>query len=109
MHIGFHSKNETDINGNPTGGVVVGTGFTISWQDGPLGRGDDRQAPNGAFVEDVLEACLQRLGFYQSASGGRFACPENEDAMSGIAAALAALDDRTRAREARCVEGTHTP
>lgn len=107
MHIGFHSKNTQDENGNPTGGVVVGTGFTIAWQDGPLGRGDDRKAPNGAFVEDVIDAARQRIAFYQEAADGRFACDENSEALRHLVAALAALDSRTRNREARQVEGTH--
>ena len=35
LRFGFHAKNVTDENGNPAGGVVVGTGFTISWQGWP--------------------------------------------------------------------------
>ncbi|MCB9910503.1 MAG: hypothetical protein H6829_09590 [Planctomycetes bacterium] len=107
MQVGFHAKNTTDDNGNPTGGVVVGTGFTISWQDGPLGRGEDRKAPNGAFVEDVIAAVRQRLAFYQNSNDGKFWCPENEQAMDHLWDALQALESRTKAREARKVEGTH--
>lgn len=105
MRVGFHAKNVTDAAGRPAGGVVVGTGFTISWQDGPLGRGADRKPPNGAFVEDVIAAAIQRIEHYQS---GEFACGENERALAGLRAALAELEERTRTREVRQVEGTHT-
>jgi len=96
--------NTVDESGNPTGGVCYTTGLLVCWQDGPLGRGDDRKAPNGAFVEDLIQAAISRLEFYQS---GKFACRENEVAIDDLRAALSALDQRTRDREARNVEGTH--
>lgn len=109
MRQGIEASNKTDERGNPAGGWVTGVGIGIRWQDGPLGRGDQRRKPNGAFVEDVIEAALQRLRFYQEAAGGRFACLENEDAIDSLELALARLDSRTRSRESRGVEGTHTP
>lgn len=108
MQQGFESTNTLDENGNPTGGTVRGTGITIDWQNGPLGRGDDRKAPNGAFVEDVIDAARQRIAFYQSASNGRFACRENALAITKLEEALHWLNARTQAREKRNVEGTHT-
>lgn len=108
----MNNVNEThdlDANGNPTGGFTGCTGMQINWQNGPLGRGPDRKAPNGAFVEDVIVAARGRLDFYQTASGGRFACGENAKAIEHLDAALAILNARTAAREARQVEGTHTP
>lgn len=107
MRVGFYSKNVVDSSGNPAGGVVAGTGFTITWQDGPLGRGEHRVEPNGAFVEDVLSAVLERLTFYQEVRGGKFSCTENATAISYIEGALTALDSRTKSREDRGVEGTH--
>lgn len=104
MQHGFHAKNVSDENDNPTGGVVVGTGFTISWQDGPLGRGGDRKAPNGAFIEDVLQACVQRLEFFQASM---FECMANLEAIANLRMALVHLDKRTKDREARNIEGTH--
>ena len=101
--------NRLDQNGNPTGGRVMGVGVSIEWQDGPLGRGTERAQPNGAFVEDVLEAACQRLQFYQEASGRRFACRENACAITHIEEALHWLEARTKAREARKVEGTYAP
>ena len=109
MRQGFLSENTCDVNGNPTGGLVSGTGMEIRWQDGPLGRDGERQAPNGAFVEDVIDAARQRIEFYQTANGGKFACLENAIAMMRLEEALMWLDKRTQDREARKVEGTHTP
>lgn len=99
--------NVQDENGNPTGGMVQGTGMEILWQNGPLGREVDRKSPNGAFVETVLAAAKQRIEFFQTASSGRFSCRENAIAITKIEEALMWLDKRTRDREARQVEGTH--
>lgn len=109
MRIGFKADNKLDENGNPTGGYVSGTGFTITWQDGPLGRvgTDERAEPNGAFVEDVIGAAVQRIQHYQSASGGRFACEENGRALAALELALEHLDSRTKRRVEAGTEGTH--
>lgn len=93
-----------DTNGNPAGGVSSGVGYTISWQNGPLGRHPDRKAPNGAFVESVLQALISRLDFYQQS---KFACDENAAAREHLSQALAILAERTRRREAAKTEGTH--
>jgi hypothetical protein len=97
-------KNRVDDQGRPAGGEVVGTGLTIVWQDGPLGRDDDRLAPNGAFVEDVIRAAINRIAFYQD---GPFNCQENADAYLHLNIALNALNSRTARRETAGVEGTH--
>ena len=94
-------ENWTDSEGNPAGGVASGRGFTISWQNGPLGRGEERREPNGAFVEDVIQAAIHRLAFYQNS---KFACVANEVALIHLHAALEALQARTEEREARGVE-----
>ena len=93
-----------DKAGNPTGGVSSGRGFTISWQNGPLGRGEDRREPNGAFVEDVLAAVIGRIEFYQQS---KFHCQENADALDHLRRAAGHLCSRTAEREKRGVEGTH--
>lgn len=93
-----------DAEGNPTGGTTSGVGISISWQNGPLGKGDSRKQPNGAFVEGVLAAALGRLKFYQAS---QFSCPENEAAIQHVEAALQWLTARTVKRAARGVEGTH--
>lgn len=104
MQNGMTSDHFNDDAGNPSGGCTFGTGFTISWQRGPLGRREDRSAPNGAFVEDVIAAAIDRISYYQT---GRFACEFNERALVHLRSALAELEARTASREARGVEGTH--
>jgi len=97
-------KHELDSDGNPDGGHSLGLGISIAWQKGPLGRGEHRKEPSGAFVEGVLQAALGRLQFYQ---GSKFKCRENAIAITKIEEALMWLDSRTRNREERAVEGTH--
>lgn len=107
-------RNSVDHHGNPAGGTVKGTGLSVRWQDGPLrvpiqpAVGDSRlgsvPSRNGAFVEDVIDAAITRLRFYQSS---KFACEENEIALDLLMAARGQLDERTKARLARGVEGTH--
>ena len=57
--------NVYDEDGNPAGGGASGIGISIEFQNGPLGRGDDRTAPNGAVVEDLLAIVAERMRFYQ--------------------------------------------
>ena len=102
----MNSSHFTDENGNPTGGTTYGVGFAIGWQNGPLGRGDERQPPNGAFVEDIIRAAIDRLEFYQST---KFACDHNARALMALHDSLAILRNRTEEREQRQVEGTHQP
>jgi len=97
-------SNYKDAQGNPAGGIVRGVGVNIDWQDGPLGRGDERKRSNGAFVEDVIEAARQRIDHYQQS---QFKCRENSIAITKLEEALLWLDKRTRDREKREVEGTH--
>ena len=104
MQDSFEAANYVDDDGNPAGGIVKGVGLDIRWQNGPLGRGDERQPPNGAFVETVIASALQRIEYYQE---GKFACHENDMAARFLKEALACLQSRTAAREAREVEGTH--
>jgi hypothetical protein len=100
----IRADHRLDASGSPAGGTTSARGLLIAWQDGPLGRGADRQEPNGAFVETVLEAALNRLAHYQ---GTRFACPENANALRLIDAALAEIRARTSRREVAGTEGTH--
>jgi hypothetical protein len=101
----IRSSHEVDADGKPAGGHTNATGITIVWQNGPLGRGEDRIEPNGAFVEGVLEAAADRLRWYQESE---FACDDNAEALALIEQAQTVLDKRTADREARGVEGTHT-
>lgn len=94
----------TDIDGNPSGGTTRGTGLQIKWQDGPLGQGEDRRFPNGAFVETLIQVAYERLAFYQLSN---FNCHQNAFAMDALKDAFFHLESRTKAREERGVEGTH--
>lgn len=104
MKFGHFEEHWSDDKGRPAGGVSTGRGFTISWQNGPLNRGAERREPNGAFVEDVLQAIIGRIEFYQRSE---FNCQENEIALRHLYEAATALDSRTKDREKRGVEGTH--
>ena len=97
-------ENWTDSEGRPAGGVSFGPGFTISWQNGPLGTGKDRLPPNGAFVETVIRAVVHRMQHYQHSP---FRCEHNAIVISHLEAALLACRQRTYDREQRNVEGTH--
>ncbi len=98
------TENETDDNGNPLGGTVIGPGIRIQWQNGPLGR--PPKEPNGAFVEDLIEAARQRLAYYQV---GKFSCRENALAITKLEEALHWLHARRMGREARGVQGENKP
>lgn len=99
-----YSHHFIDTQECPAGGVTYGRGFTIAWQNGPLGRGDEREEPNGAFVEDIILAARDRLQFYQA---GQFACDENKNAIESLTLALGSLKARTERRVSAGVEGTH--
>jgi hypothetical protein len=104
MEDSFRAQNYNDQNGNPAGGYVSGIGLSIIWQDGPLGRSGERQSPNGAFVETVIAAAIQRLKYYQDS---KFSSEYNSIAISQLELALDSLKARTADREIRQVEGTH--
>jgi hypothetical protein len=101
--VGQHNNDE---NGNPAGGTTTGTGISINWQNGPLGRPEDgtRVEPNGAFVEGVIAAAIDRLEYYQAS---KFKCRENALAITKLEEALHWCGHRTAKREAQKVEGTH--
>lgn len=108
---GIKCTNVTDPDGNPTGGTVnfrIGerNPLRVQWQDGP--RNPDAEgnlAPsNGAFVEDVIYAALQRLEFFQNS---KYESSYNADAINHLNKALEALDGRRKDRANRGVEGQH--
>lgn len=104
MNQQLNQNHLMDDDGNPTGGYTQGKGITIDWQNGPLAVDGVRKEPNGAFVEGVIQAALDRLQFYQSS---KFKCRENALAITKLEEALYWCQHRTRDREARGVEGTH--
>lgn len=111
----IEATNEVDGAGNPTGGGVllyVNKGgddefpaVHIAWQDGPRGQADGTLAdPNGAFVEDVIWAALQRLEFFNES---KYRDRANSLAITHLEQALQALKDRQLERSHRNVEGKH--
>lgn len=95
------SSHGIDAEGHPAGGQTVGCGIEIAWQNGPLG---ESRTPNGAFVEGVIQAAIDRLEFYQKS---KFSCRENAIAITKLQEAMHWLQHRTADRERRGVEGTH--
>jgi len=100
----IYSKHFTDSDSNPAGGTTYGSGFAIGWQHGSLGRSPNRSPQNGAFVEDVIQAVIDRIDFYQES---KFECNANGEALTYLHRALEVLNNRTHEREDRGVEGTH--
>lgn len=107
MNQEIKSHQTIDENGTPTGGTTTGLGIAIQWQEGPLVEGTTRREPNGACVDGVISAALERLEFYQAAAGGAFACAENAEAIAALREALEHLARRTERRETAGVAGTH--
>lgn len=111
----IRAVNIVDDNGNPTAGQVnLVTGapdadnieaLRIVWQSAPRAKADGTlAAPNGAFIEDVLWAALQRLEFFQQS---QYRDRGNALAITHIEGALQALKDRQLERSHRNVEGKH--
>lgn len=111
------ATNELDADGNPTGGGVnLRIGETrnplrVQWQSEPRGTGETNadgtpklKEPNGAFVEDVLWAALQRLEFFNES---KYRDRANSLAITKIEEALQALKNRQLERSYRNVEGKH--
>lgn len=97
------SHHWTD-NGTPMGGSTYGNGFAISWQNGPLVDADgERESPNGAFVEDIIKAAIDRIEYYQAS---KYVSEYNASALVHLRFAVDALNARTKDREQRGVEGT---
>ena len=103
----IESNHVSDADGNPAGGVTNGIGISISWQSGPLAVDGERKEPNGAFVESVIAAAVNRIQYYQRAADGKFACRENALAITKLEEALHWMDHRTADRIERGVEGTY--
>lgn len=107
MQTPINELHRTDAEGRPAGGSTTACGLSVVWQNGPLvdPLSGERQEPNGAFVETLVQAAIGRMSFYQDSD---FRCRENALAITHLEEALHWLNHRTAAREARGVEGTHT-
>jgi hypothetical protein len=60
---------------------------------------------NGLSTAALLTVLIDHMGAFQR---GPYACEENEIALAGLKMALTSMKLRTRRRQARGVEGTHT-
>jgi len=83
--------------------VMNGIWQDVVFQNGPIGA--DGNGVNGIQMEDLIAICIDRLEGFQS---GPYAHGYNADALKSLRCALASLQQRTRDRIARGVEGTHT-
>jgi hypothetical protein len=81
-------------------GSVTGELCHISFQNGPI----KEVGVNGVTQEALLAIVIDRLKSFQA---GPYACESNQKALDYSMLALSFLQDRTRARIARGVEGTH--
>lgn len=82
-------------------GFDDGSGVTIKFQNGPI----NEAGVNGVTQEVLLAIVIDRLKSFQA---GKFSSRENALALTHIQEAQHWLLERTRARMARGVEGTHT-
>ena len=104
MNIHHHeqrAEHYSDADGNPAGGYASGKGFNIEWQNGPINEDTPR---NGAFVEEVVAAVINRMMFYQTT---KFACRENALVITKLDEAIHWMNHRTAERMRRGVEGSH--
>ena len=84
----------------PANGKFPGGTVPISFQNGPIAEA----GVNGVTQEALLAICIDRLRSFQK---GPYACRENALALTKMEEAQMWLLQRTRARMARGVEGTH--
>ncbi|MEA2001443.1 MAG: hypothetical protein U9N84_06100 [Actinomycetota bacterium] len=108
---------QSDADGNPSGGIssiydredALSTGGSqpplveIPWQNGIMSEGR-----NGVVLEDMVEACIQRLRFFQDS---KFRCRENALALTKLEEAAQWMRQRQRNRHLQNVQSsyeTHT-
>lgn len=78
-----------------------GDSFTVvSFQNGPI----KENGVNGCQQEDLLAIVSHRLESFQESD---FACIENQIALDHVKSALGILNQRTKSRVKRGVEGTN--
>lgn len=94
----YHEYNVVNVD-HAKDGAECTVYALVKFQKGPVAE----NGVNGIFMEDLLQICRHRLRCFQA---GNFACRENELALTKIEEALHWLDQRTKDRQARNVEGT---
>lgn len=92
------SSYEVNDEGWVTGGRHGSIGLSIVWQDGPLPQ-------NGATIEDVITAAIERLEAFQANENSRNSY--NAQAIAYLENALSILNARTQDRKLRGVEGKY--
>ena len=83
----------------PTGTLISRLVQPIVFQKGPI----KESGVNGIQNEDLIAIVIDRLQGFQ---GGDFDCLDNQCAIVHLRAALTQLQNRTKEREKRGVEGT---
>jgi hypothetical protein len=81
-------------------GLTMYAADEFTFQRGPIAEA----GVNGITNEVLLAILIDRLEGFQS---GKYACTETERALEHCKDALEYLEERTKQREARGVEGTH--
>lgn len=100
-------ENLTHEDGRPMGGTVKGIGCDISWQHGVCRDMEGNPIPdmhNGVLIEDVIDACVKRLEYYQASA---YSCRENAIALTKLQEASHWLEHRTKDRIKRSVLGKY--
>jgi hypothetical protein len=95
------NSHHWETEGKPDGGQSYGIGWCIAWQRGSL----QEQGRNGAFLIEILEACLDELEHKHKS----FPCPENEEALAALQECLNLLRARIDRRRNTGTYGTHIP
>lgn len=80
------NSHHWETEGKLDGGQSYGTGFCIAWQRGLI----PENGRNGAFLTEVLEACLEELKHKNI----HFPCDENVSAITHLTHCLTSLHDR---------------
>ena len=101
----FYAISGFDADLNPSTEIIVPNVGDKDWvaivfQNGPI----NQVGVNGVTHETLIAILIDRLRCFQA---GPYACPDSNIALSHLEAAQGSLHNRTRARMARGVEGTH--
>lgn len=97
---GFDTVNNS-FSDNGNGYISSFSRAPIIFQDGTV----PEKGNNGVTMESLLAIVQDALTHFQE---GPYPCDENAEALEGVTKALDALNDRTRNRMKRNVEGKHT-
>jgi hypothetical protein len=95
------ANHKYEISGpDPSGDKNLRWSTVLMFQNGPI----KEVGVNGVTHEALLAIVIDRLESFQK---GPYNCAENEFALTSCRLALTMMQDRTRERMRRGVEGTH--